>query len=192
MTLVLGIIGVIALVLLAWQVFVRLPATLNRRDQAQEGQPDWLTGGGDKDDAISGSGAVGDHSGFDGSADSSKYGTSHQDQRAPLARTPDYKDHGQDPDEYQELVNVDLPSNTALVQLTAFEAEHCAMIIGAYLQGQTGYEPAALDVRWFLLAAAASARHPDNDHLAQVLASRRDAVMNWPFPRPGGPRAQPR
>lgn len=46
---ILGIIGVIALFLLGWQVFVGVPAFLRRREQAKEAQSDWLTGEGFKD-----------------------------------------------------------------------------------------------------------------------------------------------
>lgn len=105
--------------------------------------------------------------------------------------TSDYNDQGLDPDEYQELVDIDSPSNAALIRITAFEAEHCAMIIGAYAQGQSAYEEAVNDVRLFLVDAAFSARFPNDGLAAEMLASRREAVMAWPYPRPGGPRAQP-
>lgn len=105
--------------------------------------------------------------------------------------SPVHNDHSLGPDEYQELVNIDSPSRTALIRVTAFEAEHCAMTIERMHKGQTAHEEAVNDVRFFLVAAAFSARHPNSVHSAEVLTSRRDAVMKWPYPQPGGPRAQP-
>lgn len=185
-TFIIGIIGVLTLVLLAWQVFVHAPETLRHREQAVEAKPDWLTGEGHQDNASGGSGggAVGRNSTADSSTSSEEFDSS-------IVTTSDYNDGGLGPDAYQELVNIDSPSNTALIRVTAFEAEHCAMIIGAYALGQTAYEEAVKDIRLFLLAAAFSARHPNSIHSAESLASHRERVMNWPFPRPGGPRAQP-
>ena len=186
MTLILSILGVLALFLLAWQVFVRAPETLRRREQADEAKPDWLTVERHQNNAsgASGGGAVGKRSSADSSTRSNEFDSS-------IVTTSGYNDGGLGPDEYQELVNIDSPSNTALIRVTAFEAEHCAMIIGAYALGQTAYEEAVKDIRLFLLAAAFSARHPNSIHSAESLASHRERVMNWPYPRPGGPRSQP-
>ncbi|MBS2993382.1 hypothetical protein AC1659_29205 [Rhodococcus erythropolis] len=186
MTLILSILVVLALFLLAWQVFVRAPKTVRRREQADETRPDWLTITGHEDNAGGGSGggAVGRLNPADSSTSSKEFDSG-------ILTDSGYNDGGLGPDEYQELVNIDSPSNTALIRVTAFEAEHCAMIIGAYALGQTAYEEAVKDVRLFLLAAAFSARHPNSIHSAESLASHRERVMNWPFPRPGGPRTQP-
>ncbi|BAE46327.1 hypothetical protein RER_pREC1-00860 (plasmid) [Rhodococcus erythropolis PR4] len=171
------ILAVVALYRLAWLLFAGGPGNRPSREQK-----DWLIGEGHKDRASIG--AVGQYSAVDSGTGSTEF--------EPVAVTNSgYNDYGLDPDEYQELVNIDSPSNTALVRVTAFEAEHCAMIIGAYAQGQTAYEEAVNDVRFFLLAASFSARHPNSIRSAESLASRREAVMKWPYPRPGGPRSQP-
>lgn len=176
------IVGAAALFRLAWWVFGGEPAHLRRREHAEETKPDWLVGEDPKDSAMFG--AVGRYSAVDSGSRLTEV-----DSRS--ATNSSYNDYGLDPDEYQELVNIDSPSNTALIRVTAFEAEHCAMIIGAYAQGQTAYEEAVNDVRFFLLAASFSARHPNSIRSAESLVSRREAVMKWPYPRPGGPRAQP-
>lgn len=96
----------------------------------------------------------------------------------------------QDPDERQRQLDESVTGEETPIAVTAYQAQKCASVIEAALDGQIGYNVPAETVLLFLRAAAMEAAfevgciYPTSDSL---WASLRDL----PWPPPGGPRPQP-
>lgn len=95
-----------------------------------------------------------------------------------------------DPDEYQKLLTGHDELDNAPVQLTRYQAQKCAGIITAGLDGHTAYQDQSANVARFLQTAALEAGGVPSA-LTQSARELWQILDDLPWPTPGPPTTQP-
>lgn len=94
-----------------------------------------------------------------------------------------------DPNEQDARRNEPLEGEDGPAALTSLQAQKCASIIGAYADGQSGWEPHVRIVVHFLNAAAIEGT--GKAILRPSTADLWPSLRDLPWPPSGGPKAQP-